>query len=198
MARKDSSPSSTDLSNSSVNEELHSSILAFIKKLGYRQTEQIFRDEARHAGIETIAFELRAEQDSSLQPAILLDNVAANDSANLNGNKKSAEVVSGISGVSGVSGGETGELEKEREKVTESAYEQMFSKLKKWSFDSLDIYRDELSQVLYPMFIHCFLDLIAKNLCGNGKLFFYMKPSLYSMYSMYVFFIFYYNIIYSL
>lgn len=193
MARKDSS-SPTDPPNSSVNEELHSSILAFIKKLGYRQTEQIFRDEARHAGIETIAFELRAEQDSSLQPAILLDKVATSDnesaSLSLSGNKRLGEVISGVSGISGISGVSAGELEKEREKVTESAYEQMFSKLKKWSFDSLDIYRDELSQVLYPMFIHCFLDLIAKNLCGNGKIYFiFMNPFLYSIY----FIIYYYN-----
>lgn len=185
MARKDSSSPSVDPinSNSTLNEELHGSILGFIKKLGYRQTEQIFRDEARHAGIETIAFELRAEQDSSLQPAILLDklNAGANESENKNL-------------VEAAGAGETNEREiekeKDREKGTDGVYEQMFAKLKKWSFDSLDIYRDELSQVLYPMFIHCFLDLIAKNLCGNGKIYFiFMNPFLYSIY----FIIYYYN-----
>lgn len=172
MARKDSSSPIDPANSSSLNEELHGSILAFIKKLGYRQTEQIFRDEARHAGIETIAFELRAEQDSSLQPAILLDKVTMSAASESSGVSVSRRGLGGVPGEVGVEGGEL-EKEKERgerEKGTESAYEQMFSKLKKWSFDSLDIYRDELSQVLYPMFIHCFLDLIAKNLSGNGKI----------------------------
>lgn len=144
-SRKDSTSAETNGSSSNFNEELHSSILSFIKKLGYRQTEQIFRDEARNAGIETVAFELRAEQDSSLQPSILLEKL--NET-----NQKLLEQ----------------ELD-ETDKTADSAYELMFSKLKKWSYNSLDIYRDELGQILYPMFIHCFLDLIAKNLSANGK-----------------------------
>lgn len=132
----------------SFNEELHSSILSFIKKLGYRQTEQIFRDEARNAGIEAVAFELRAEQDSSLQPSILLEKL----------NENSQKILEHESNDS--------------EKTSDSAYELMFSKLKKWSYNSLDIYRDELGQILYPMFIHCFLDLIAKNLSANGKFYY--------------------------
>lgn len=144
-SRKDST---TDFNNSNnqFNEELHSSILAFIKKLGYRQTEQIFRDEARHAGIETIAFELRAEQDSSLQPSILLEKI--NESVQK----------SNFSEIS------------DTDKNSDNIYELMFAKLKKWAYNSLDIYRDELSLILYPMFVHCFLDLVAKNNSGNGNL----------------------------
>lgn len=146
-SRKDST-SETNSSINSFNEELHYSILSFIKKLGYRQTEQIFRDEARNAGIEAVAFELRAEQDSSLQPSILLEKL----------NENSRKILEHESNDS--------------EKTSDSAYELMFSKLKKWSYNSLDIYRDELGQILYPMFIHCFLDLIAKNLSANGKFYY--------------------------
>lgn len=131
---------------SNINEEIHSSVLAFIKRLGYRQTEQVFRDEARNAGIETIAFELRAEQDSSLQPSVLLEKIVSVGSM-----KSSAS--------------ENTEIDKSSSLM----YENMFGKLKQWVFNSLDIYRDELTQVLYPMFIHCFLDLIAKNNSGTGK-----------------------------
>lgn len=144
-SRKESVSTEAANSNPSFNEELHGSILAFIKKLGYRQTEQIFRDEARSAGIETVAFELRAEQDSSLQPSILLEKI------NENGLKLASN--------------ESNDLDKN----SDSVYEVMFAKLKKWAYNSLDIYRDELSQILYPMFVHCFLDLIAKNNSGNGK-----------------------------
>ena len=144
-SRKDSSYSETNNSNNQFNEELHSSVLAFIKKLGYRQTEQIFRDEARSAGIETNAFELRAEQDSSLQPSILLEKLNENtQKSNFTENN-------------------------EKDKNSDNIYELMFGKLKKWAYNSLDIYRDELSLILYPMFVHCFLDLVAKNNSGDGN-----------------------------
>jgi transcription initiation factor TFIID subunit 5 len=152
-ARNDSSALEANSSGNKFNEEMHTSILAFIKKLGYRQTEQIFKDEARNAGIETIAFELRAEQDSSLQPAILLEKMSEN-------NQKLAEIETGDSSKNG-----------------DSVYEIMFAKLKKWTYNSLDIYRDELNQILYPMFVHCFLDLVAKNISGSGK--FYKFISLF-------------------
>lgn len=142
-SRKDSASATNSIS--SFNEELHASILAFIKKLGYRQTEQIFRDEARSAGIETVAFELRAEQDSSLQPSILLEKI----------NESGLKMTSNESN--------------DFEKNSDNIYEVMFAKLKKWAYNSLDIYRDELSQILYPMFVHCFLDLIAKNNSVSGK-----------------------------
>lgn len=144
-SRKDSASAEANSSVNSFNEELHSSILSFIKKLGYRQTEQIFRDEARNAGIEAVAFELRAEQDSSLQPSILLEKLNESGQKDLEHESNNSD------------------------KNSDNAYELMFSKLKKWSYNSLDIYRDELGQILYPMFIHCFLDLIAKNLSANGK-----------------------------
>lgn len=145
VSSKDSSFSETNNSNNQFNEELHSSVLAFIKKLGYRQTEQIFRDEARSAGIETVAFELRAEQDSSLQPSILLEK--------LNESGKKSNLLEN----------------NENDKNSDNIYELMFGKLKKWSFNSLDIYRDELILILYPMFVHCFLDLVAKNNSGDGN-----------------------------
>ena len=149
-SKKDSTSAEAASSINSFNEELHSSILSFIKKLGYRQTEQIFRDEARNAGIETVAFELRAEQDSSLQPAILMEKLTESSQKFLEHEPNDSN------------------------KASDNAYELMFSKLKKWCYNSLDIYRDELGQILYPMFIHCFLDLIAKNLSANGK--FYLSP----------------------
>lgn len=147
-SRKDSSflEANNSNSNNQLNDELHSSVLAFIKKLGYRQTEQIFRDEARNAGIETIAFELRAEQDSSLQPSILLEKLnEGGQKFNFSDNN-------------------------ENDKNSDNIYELMFGKLKKWAYNSLDIYRDELSLILYPMFIHCFLDLVAKTNSRDGKL----------------------------
>ncbi|KAI9100951.1 hypothetical protein K1719_024075 [Acacia pycnantha] len=36
------------------------------------------------------------------------------------------------------------------------------SRLRSWAYSSLDLYKHELLRVLYPVFIHCFMDLVAK------------------------------------
>ncbi|KAL3137829.1 hypothetical protein ABBQ38_005084 [Trebouxia sp. C0009 RCD-2024] len=41
-------------------------------------------------------------------------------------------------------------------------YADSFHRLAAWVDNSLDQYRDELARVLYPMFIHCYLELISK------------------------------------
>ncbi len=152
-SRKESSSDSNSANNSGLHEELHASLVIFLKKLGYRQTEQIFREEARSAGIETFAFELRAEQDSSLQPSILLEKL--NEAVGSNTAEVSSAAAEGSSTFSSF--------------TAETLYEQLYGKLKKWAYDSLDIYRDELCLILYPVFIHCFLDLIAKQSTAQGK-----------------------------
>ncbi|KAA6423212.1 hypothetical protein WJX79_007050 [Trebouxia sp. C0005] len=41
-------------------------------------------------------------------------------------------------------------------------YADSFQKLASWVDNSLDLYKDELARVLYPLFIHCYLELITK------------------------------------
>ncbi|KAF6171286.1 hypothetical protein GIB67_036954 [Kingdonia uniflora] len=42
-----------------------------------------------------------------------------------------------------------------------SRYQEGYSKLRSWTYSSLDLYKHELLRVLYPVFIHCFMDLVA-------------------------------------
>lgn len=44
--------------------------------------------------------------------------------------------------------------------------------LRKWVETSLDLYKPELSRLLYPIFIHCYLELISKNFSSQAKQFF--------------------------
>ena len=44
--------------------------------------------------------------------------------------------------------------------------------LRKWVETSLDLYKPELSRLLYPIFIHCYLELISKNFSSQAKEFF--------------------------
>ncbi|CDR42608.1 CYFA0S10e00210g1_1 [Cyberlindnera fabianii] len=49
------------------------------------------------------------------------------------------------------------------EKMEPEGYVRGYSMLKAWVESSLDIYRPELFRVLYPLFVHCFLDLVGKD-----------------------------------
>ncbi|CAA7408083.1 unnamed protein product [Spirodela intermedia] len=51
-------------------------------------------------------------------------------------------------------------------------YHEGYSKLRTWSYSSLDLYKDELLRVLYPVFIHCFMDLVAKGYVQEARRFF--------------------------
>ncbi|KAM7252656.1 hypothetical protein ACFE04_008165 [Oxalis oulophora] len=39
-------------------------------------------------------------------------------------------------------------------------YHDSYSKLRSWTYNSLDLYKHELLRVLYPVFVHCFMDLV--------------------------------------
>ncbi|KAJ4810576.1 Transcription initiation factor TFIID subunit 5 [Rhynchospora pubera] len=47
-----------------------------------------------------------------------------------------------------------------------------YGKLRSWAYNSLDSYRHELLRVLYPVFIHCFMDLVAQGHMQEARTFF--------------------------
>ncbi|KAK9947196.1 hypothetical protein M0R45_012630 [Rubus argutus] len=51
-------------------------------------------------------------------------------------------------------------------------YHDGYAKLRSWTYSSLDLYRHELLRVLYPVFIHCFMDLVAKGHIQEARTFF--------------------------
>ncbi|XP_058785939.1 transcription initiation factor TFIID subunit 5 [Vicia villosa] len=51
-------------------------------------------------------------------------------------------------------------------------YHNGYSRLRTWTYSSLDLYRHELLRVLYPVFIHCFMDLVAKGHIQEARNFF--------------------------
>lgn len=56
--------------------------------------------------------------------------------------------------------------------VKPADFYQGYSILKHWVESSLDIYRGELLRFLYPIFVHCFLDLVKKGFLAEGRMFF--------------------------
>ncbi|GMI95110.1 TBP-associated factor 5 [Hibiscus trionum] len=51
-------------------------------------------------------------------------------------------------------------------------YRDGYSKLRSWTYSSLDLYKHELLRVLYPVFIHSFMDLVAKGHLQEARTFF--------------------------
>ncbi|KAJ0393488.1 hypothetical protein P43SY_001249 [Pythium insidiosum] len=54
-----------------------------------------------------------------------------------------------------------------------STYADAYARLMDWICNSLDMYKYELHAVAFPVFVHCFLDLMAKGLAADGKAFFH-------------------------
>ncbi|KAG2301284.1 hypothetical protein Bca52824_029935 [Brassica carinata] len=53
-----------------------------------------------------------------------------------------------------------------------SRYREGYSKLRSWGYNSLDLYKHELLRVMYPVFIHCYMDLVGKGHTQEARSFF--------------------------
>ncbi|KAK1288824.1 hypothetical protein QJS10_CPB19g00693 [Acorus calamus] len=51
-------------------------------------------------------------------------------------------------------------------------YQEEYDNLRSWAYGSLDLYKRELLNMLYPVFIHCFMDLVAKGNAQEARSFF--------------------------
>ncbi|KAK6147983.1 hypothetical protein DH2020_018895 [Rehmannia glutinosa] len=51
-------------------------------------------------------------------------------------------------------------------------YQEGYGKLRSWAYNSLDQYQHELVRVLYPVFVHGFMDLVAKGHIQEARTFF--------------------------
>ena len=49
-------------------------------------------------------------------------------------------------------------------------YDSNYTSLRDWVNSSLNTYRAELSTILFPIFVHCYLDLISKNFRNEGSI----------------------------
>ncbi|KAK1317483.1 hypothetical protein QJS10_CPA05g02196 [Acorus calamus] len=51
-------------------------------------------------------------------------------------------------------------------------YQEGYGNLRSWAHGSLDLYKHELLNVLYPVFIHCYMDLVARDHTQEARSFF--------------------------
>ncbi|KJE90929.1 TBP-associated factor 5 [Capsaspora owczarzaki ATCC 30864] len=65
------------------------------------------------------------------------------------------------------------------ETTTPQKYFEMYDQLVRWAHQSLDLYKSELKIVLYPLFVHCYLDLLEHNHIDEAKKFFGIHRGLF-------------------
>lgn len=63
------------------------------------------------------------------------------------------------------------EEEKQRRENDPETYHRAYSILRSWVETSLDLYKPELARLLYPLFVHCYLELVAKKFVKQAKIF---------------------------
>jgi transcription initiation factor TFIID subunit 5 len=82
-------------------------------------------------------------------------------------------VVRGIEHYVSTSTPETGvvnQLASEVKSVAEAAsIVSHYKELRKWVDQSLDTYKNELDAVIYPVFVHCYLDMVTRGYIAEGK-----------------------------
>ncbi|XP_006656305.1 transcription initiation factor TFIID subunit 5 [Oryza brachyantha] len=71
-----------------------------------------------------------------------------------------------------VSTSSVSDVELARSENDPARYYDGYSKLRTWAYSSLDLYKHELLRVLYPVFIHCFMDLVAEGHTQEARSFF--------------------------
>ncbi|XP_073001690.1 transcription initiation factor TFIID subunit 5 isoform X2 [Typha latifolia] len=64
------------------------------------------------------------------------------------------------------------DLDVTRSENDPARYHDGYNKLRSWAYSSLDLYKHELLRVLYPVFIHCFMDLVAEGHMQEARTFF--------------------------
>ncbi|CAN6682563.1 unnamed protein product [Malus baccata var. baccata] len=152
-------------------ESVRKFVAAYLKKKGFKQTENAFQDELNkntNSSSSPISFNSKLGSDvakhilSFSQYSLSLSFFSH---FHLWGKFRTLALLElGIS--------ESYELVSSRYEEGPAQYQDAYAKLRSWTYSSLDLYRHELLRVLYPVFIHCFMDLVAKGHIQEARTFF--------------------------
>lgn len=119
-------------------EAIEAAVMAYLRRKGYKHTEQAFRGEAKTQALEEMAKGMQADIDSSITNQIYFyDRVCNSDSV-------------------------------------AARYREAYGRLRSWVHSSLDLYKNELLRILYPVFVHSFLELVSKGHLNESRQFFSM------------------------
>lgn len=130
-------------------EEIEKAVLAYLRKKGYKQAESALHEEQqKHHHLKSAATNNNSNNNNS------------SSNSNSTNSQTDPDIARQILSFSA-------ELEN-----SPAQYHEGYSKLRSWAHSSLDSYKHELLRVLYPVFIHCFMDLVAKGHLQEARDFF--------------------------
>lgn len=147
-------------SNSTVNLDLL--LVKYLQQKGYKDSETALRAEGKLTSIQ----ELHAELQKFLSAtATTAPGTNGNISGSNNGPVPPAAAIE-------ASLPNWILFYNEDEANHPDVYETSYTKLRRWVDNSIDRYKPELKPILYPLFVHSYLDLIFKNLTDLAQQFF--------------------------
>lgn len=132
----------------------------------FPDTTKFVLDYLKRKGFSRTEAEFRLESAKTSTPPITINNPENPISANV---PQSTQVSGGSIPIGGpVSGPMSRPKKNDHEDINWRAYQA----LSEWTDNSLDLYQPELRRVLFPVFVHLYLDLIEKQQTTKGKQFF--------------------------
>lgn len=140
------------------------------QKMGQGQnfpdTTKFVLDYLKRKGFSRSEAEFRLESAKTSTPPVTINNPKSSGSANV---PQSIQVPGGVVPIGGPVSGPIGRTKAE---VSEDMNWRAYHSINKWVDNSLDLYQPELRRVLYPIFVHLYLDLINKRQVPAAQIFF--------------------------
>lgn len=147
--------------------DLNRIVMEYLNKKGFHRTEAMFRLESSNLPTPAVPAVTPALAPLAGPGEILRPRDVAGAGANGEPDRP-REYVSAL---------QSTRIIKEDEEKTKldsdpEVYYRAYSILRGWVDSSLDLYKPELFRVLYPIFVHCYLELASKSLAAQAKTFF--------------------------
>ncbi|KAI9306086.1 WD40-repeat-containing domain protein [Cunninghamella echinulata] len=137
--------------------ELDNVFASYLQKKGYKATEAVFLKEMKGLPIESPNTSTYGNNSEEKNAAATTNNNSNNNNNNENDNDTNMEEISTtnttVSKATNINNGNN------EDPVT---YDMSYKSLREWIENSLDWYKPELRSVLFPIFVHAYLDLIQK------------------------------------
>ncbi|KAI8360745.1 WD40-repeat-containing domain protein [Choanephora cucurbitarum] len=126
--------------------DIDNMVASYLQKKGYKATEAIFLRESKGEKVPVDIVDRPAEKKEETQEKRAEEQTTVDEQEQ--------------------------EQEVEEEEDSPDAYGLSYKSLREWIENSLDWYKPELRSVLFPIFVHSYLDLVSKRLPEKAKPFF--------------------------
>ncbi|OBZ87275.1 Transcription initiation factor TFIID subunit 5 [Choanephora cucurbitarum] len=126
--------------------DIDNMVASYLQKKGYKATEAIFLRESKGEKVPVDIVDRPVEKKEETQ------ETRAEEQTTVDEQEQEQEV--------------------EEEEDSPDAYGLSYKSLREWIENSLDWYKPELRSVLFPIFVHSYLDLVSKHLPERAKPFF--------------------------